>query len=98
MNISSLISAIIYIDRFCELNRYVLCMNNIYRIFLTACLLSIKFNEDINNNIKYYPEIAGIPAYDLNNLELYLFFKLKCSLYIDYDIYQSYFEYFCKQL
>jgi ribosomal protein L30E len=96
MNISSLICAIIYIDRFCELNRYVLCMNNIHRIFLTACLLSIKFNEDINNNIKYYAQIAGIPVYDLNNLELYFFFKLKCSLYVDSDFYQNYFEYFCK--
>ena len=96
MNISSLIMAIIYIDRFCETNRYVLCMNNIHRIFLTACLLSIKFNEDINLNIKYFADIAGIPVFDLNNLELYLCVKLKCSLFVDYDIYQKYFDYFSK--
>jgi len=96
MNISSLIMAIIYIDRFCEINRYVLSMNNIHRILLTACLLSIKFNEDININTKYYAEVAGIPVLDLNNLEFYLCVKLKFSLFVDYDFYQKYFEYFCK--
>ena len=58
MNISSLIMSIIYIDRFCEINRYVLCMNNIHKILLTACLVSIKFNEDINISTKYYSEVA----------------------------------------
>ena len=96
MNISSLIMSIIYIDRFCENNRYVLCMNNIHKLLLTACLLSIKFNEDINISTKFYAEIAGIPVYDLNNLELYLCVKLKFSLFVDYDIYQKYFDYFCK--
>ena len=96
MNISSLIMSIIYIDRFCEFNRYVLCMNNIHRILLTACLLSIKFNEDINISSKYYAEVAGIPVYDLNNLEIYLCVKLKFSLFVSCDIYQKYYEYFCK--
>ena len=96
MNISSLILSIIYIDRFCEINRYVLCMNNIHRILLTACLLSIKFNEDINISPKYYAEVAGIPVYDLNNLEIYLCVKLKFSLFVSCDIYQNYYEYFCK--
>jgi hypothetical protein len=96
MNISSLILSIIYIDRFCEINRYVLCMNNIHRLLLTACLLSIKFNEDINISPKYYAEVAGIPVYDLNNLEIYLCVKLKFSLFVSCDIYQNYYEYFCK--
>jgi len=96
MNISTLIVSIIYIDRFCEINRYVLSMNNIHRILLTACLLSIKFNEDKNIKSKYYADVAGIPFYDLNNLEFYLYVKLKFSLFVDYNIYQKYFEYFCK--
>ena len=50
----------------------------------------------INLNIKYYADIAGIPVFDLNNLELYLCVKLKCSLFVDYDIYQKYFDYFSK--
>ena len=96
MNISSLIISIIYIDRFTELNGYVLSLKNIHRIFLTACLLSFKFNEDININTKYYANVAGIPVQDLNNLEFYLIVNLNFSLFVDYDTYQKYFEYFCK--
>ena len=96
MNISSLIISIIYIDKFCELNGYILSMKNIHKILLTACLLSIKFNEDVNINTKYYANVAGIPVQDLNNLEFHLIVKLEFSLFVDYDIYQKYFEYFCK--
>ena len=98
MNISSLILSVIYIDRFSELNGYILSMKNIHRIILAACLLSIKFNEDVNVSSKYYASIAGIPVYDLNNLEFYLFVKLQFGLFVDYDIYQKYFEYFCKPM
>ena len=52
MNISTLINAIIYIDIFCEKNKYILCMNNIYLILCSSCLLSIKFNEDVSVNLK----------------------------------------------
>ena len=96
MNISTLIMSIIYIDRFCEYENYVISMNNIHKLLLSACLLSIKFNEDISISSKYYSEIAGIPVYDLNNLEFYLCVKLRFSLYVDYNLYQKYFEYFCK--
>ena len=96
MNISTLIISIIYIDKFCEMNGYILSLKNIHRILLTACLLSIKFNEDGNVNTKYYTNVAGIPVQDLNNLEFYLIVKLEFSLFVDYETYQKYFEYFCK--
>ena len=96
MNISSLIMSIIYIDRLCEINNYVLCMNNIHKILLTACLVSFKYNEDINISTKYYAEIAGISIYELNYLEFYFCVKLKFSFFVEYDIYQKYFEYFLK--
>mgnify|MGYP002626101959 CR=1 FL=1 len=98
MNISSLILAVIYIDRFSELNGYILSMKNIHRIILAACLLSIKFNEDVNFNAKYYSSIAGIPIYELNKLEFYLIVKLQFWLFVDFGTYQKYFEYFCKPI
>lgn len=97
MSISTLIMSIIYIDKFCEINKYILSLKNIHRILIASCLLSIKFNEDINVNTKYYANIAGVSANDLNNLEFYLYIKLKFSLYVDYDLYYKYFEYFCKK-
>ena len=98
MNISTLILSIIYIDRFCETNGYILSLNNVHRILLAACLLSLKFNEDVNIDAQYYANIAGVPINDLNNLECYLYVKLKFSLFVEYDFYQKYFEYFSKSI
>ncbi len=94
MDISSLITSIIYIDRFCDKNNYNLTKNNIFRILLTACLLSIKFNEDIIVNYKTYSEIACVSVEDLKNLELYMYLKLHFSLHVKYDLYKSYYKYF----
>ena len=30
------------------MNRYILCINNIHRILMASCILSIKFNEDLS--------------------------------------------------
>ena len=98
MNISTLILSIIYIDRFCETNGYILSLNNVHRILLAACLLSLKFNEDVNIDAQYYANIAGVPINDLNNLECYLYVKLKFSLFVEHDLYQKYFEYFSKSI
>ena len=93
MSISTLVMSIIYIDKFCELNKYILSLKNVHRILIAACLLSIKFNED-SISTKYYSKIVGTTDCDLNNLELYLFIKLQFSLFVDYDYYQKYFDYF----
>ena len=94
MDISSLITSIIYIDRFCDKNNYYLTQNNIFRILLSACLLSIKFNEDIIVDYKTYSEIACVSVEDLKNLELYMYLKLHFSLHVKYDLYKSYYKYF----
>ena len=96
MNLSTLIISIIYIDRFCELNSYYISMNNIHNIFLTACLLSLKFNEDKTISSKYYSYVAGIPVFILNNFEFYFCQKLKFSFFVEPNLYQQYFEYFCQ--
>ena len=70
MSISTLIMSIIYIDKFCEINKYILSLKNIHRILIASCLLSIKFNED-SISTKYYSKIAGTNDIDLNNLEIY---------------------------
>lgn len=93
INISTIIIAIIYIDMFCEKYKYVLCFNNIYLMFLTACLLSIKFNEDKYISSEFYAEICEIPVEYLNELEKYLCLKLRYSLYVKDTEYNSYYNY-----
>ena len=94
MDISTLITSIIYIDSFCDINNYCLTQNNIYRILLSACILSLKFHEDIIVNYKSYADIAGVSVADLKNLEFYMYKKLHFSLNVKYDLYNSYYNYF----
>lgn len=94
MDISSLILAIIYIDQFCDSYKYVLSSHNIHRILMTACLISIKFNEDYIVSTKKYGEIAGVSAKDLYCLEYQMYFALNCSLLVDESYYSKYFDYF----
>ena len=95
MSISTLIISIMYIDKFCELNKYILSLKNVHRILIASCLLSIKFNED-SISTSYYSKIVGTTDYDLNNLELYFYIKLQFSLFENEDDYQKYFDYFTK--
>jgi hypothetical protein len=44
IEISSLISTFIYIDRFIDMCDVKLCVYNVHRIFLTAIVISIKYN------------------------------------------------------
>ena len=94
MNISSLILAIIYIDKMCEKNSYILCFNNIHRLILSSCLLSIKFNEDISFHNDLYARISGESVENVNQLEYEFYVLLNFSLFVDYNYYEKYFEYF----
>ena len=94
MEISTLINSIIYIDNFCDKNKYYLTPNNIFRILLSACILSLKFNEDITVNYKTYADIAAVSVQDLKNLEFYMYLKLHFSLNVKYHLYKSYYDYF----
>ena len=94
IDISTLIISIIYIDRFCHKNKYILTINNIYRILLSAILLSIKFNQDDITSNKAYSEIAFVSVEDLNILELTMYLKLHFSLKVNDKLYQKYYDYF----
>ena len=94
MDISTLINAIIYVDNFCEKNNYILCMNNVYLVLLSACLLSFKFNEDVPINLKNYAQIAGISLENLINLEFSLHINLQFDLFVKEELYQTYYDYF----
>ena len=94
MNISTLINAIIYIDRFCYYNKYILTINNIYRILISACLLSLKFNQDDKITNQKYSEIVRISMKELKILEFQMYLRLQFSLVVKNDLYKKYFDYF----
>ena len=96
MNISTLILSVIYIDLFCEKYKYVLTLNNIYRLILISVFISLKYNEDTLINAKTYAAIAGVSPEDLNNLEYQMCGALDFSFYVKSEYYQQYFVYFSK--
>ncbi len=96
MNISTLILSVIYIDQFCEKFRYILTLNNIYRLILIAIYISLKYNEDIFFNASEYAAIAGVSPEDLKNLEFQMCIALDFSFFVASDYYQQYFVYFSK--
>ena len=96
MNISTLILSVIYIDLFCERFKYVLTLNNIYRLIIIAIYISLKYNEDIFVNTKTYAAIAGVTPDDLKNMEFQMCVALDFSFFVKSDYYQQYFVYFSK--
>ena len=96
MDISSLILGVIYIDKMCEKEKYVLSFNNINRLILAACLLSIKFNEDSSFSNVIFARIGGVSVELLNKLEYDFYVLMDFFLYVDFVYYQKYFVYFSK--
>ena len=66
---NTLISSLIFIDRFCELSKTTLTYYNIHRILFASIIIAIKYNEDSFYDNKYYSEIAGVNLKELKMLE-----------------------------
>ena len=94
IDISTLIISIIYIDTFCDINRYILCLNNIHRIIIASLILSIKFNEDFSFGNDYYAQMANFSVDLLNRLEYEFYVMMNFKLMVNEDIYRKYYAYF----
>ena len=90
---NTLIIALIYIDRICDLGHITLTYYNIHRILFTSVIIAIKYNEDCFYDNKYYSEIAGVKLSELNNLENTFVQKCNFMFYISDDIFEKYSRY-----
>ena len=90
---NTLIIALIYIDRICDLGHITLTYYNIHRILFTSVIIAIKYNEDCFYDNKYYSEIAGVKLNELNNLENTFVQKCNFMFYISDDIFEKYSRY-----
>ena len=87
---STLVLALIYIDRFCKLGKIMLTYYNIHRIIFIAVLIAIKYNEDKFFQNDYYSKIAGIPIYELKKLEYTFFCMCDFNMYISDETFDKY--------
>ena len=86
--INTLICSLIYIDRINKIK--AINEFNIHRIFFTAVLVAIKYNEDIIFNNDYYSKVAGVKLNEINKMELEFISLLDFNLYIDPEEFGSY--------
>lgn len=93
--VSSFVLALIYIDRICsnKKNNISLIENNIFKLFLAAITLAIKFNEDYYDANNYFAKVGGITLVEMNMLEKEFLNLIDFRMWVDEDIYIKYNDY-----
>ena len=89
---STLIIALIYIDRLLKNQKIVLSIFNVHRILLTAILLAIKYNEDEIYDNSFFARIFGITTKELNKLENKFLDLIEFKLFITKKTFQLYYD------
>uniref|UniRef100_A0A6A7GCF6 Protein CNPPD1 n=1 Tax=Hirondellea gigas TaxID=1518452 RepID=A0A6A7GCF6_9CRUS len=85
------ILALIYIDRLIKNNpQFALNSLNVHRILITGIMTAAKFFDDQYYNNVYYGKVGGVPAGEINTLELEFLFMINFSLYVSSDEYDQY--------
>lgn len=92
---STLIIALIYVDRICseKTNKLVLIDNNIFKLFLTATILAIKYNEDFYDDNAYFAKVGGITLNEMNILEKEFLDLINFRLFVSVEIFSKYNNY-----
>ena len=90
---TTLILALIYIDRICEIAEITITYYNIHRLLFAAILIAIKYNEDIYFENTYYSQIAGISVKELKKIEYCFLDLINFNLYVYETQYMKYKNY-----
>lgn len=86
---SVFVTALIYVERLAKKgDLYLVNYLNVHRLFATALLLAIKYNDDEHYGNSYYAEVFGMRGLDeVNYLEAQLLNLLNFNLYVSPDDY-----------
>ena len=90
---NTIIIALIYIDRICEIAKIMLNPYNIHKIIFTAILLAIKYNEDIIFNFEYYSKVAGISIKEMQILERDFSILIRFKFFVSKEYFEKYKKY-----
>lgn len=91
---STLVLALIYIDRICGKRDFELNKFNIHKFLFTAIMVAIKYNEDKIYDIKCFSKIGGISGRTLNKLEFHFLELIDYELFVQKEEYKNYCDYF----
>ncbi len=85
---NTLICSLIYLDEIDK--KKPITEFNIHRIFFSAVLISIKYNEDDIFKNDYYAKISGVTLNEINKMESNFISLLDFNLYISPIIFEKY--------
>jgi hypothetical protein len=87
---STLIVALIYIDRLCCYGNYKINEKNIHRVILVALISAVKYNEDDIYANSFYAKVGGVTEKELYALESEFFKMIKFRFFIKEDVFLQY--------
>lgn len=87
---STMIIALVYIDRVVDSSHVIITEYNIHRLLFTSILCASKYNEDSVYDNTYYSEIAGVSIKELNSMEASLAEMLDFKFFVDTDEFNTY--------
>ena len=94
---STLIIAMIYIDRICK-EKVFLNEFNIHRIMLISIYMAYTYNEDCIYDNKYLALVSGLSKSEMILLEEDFLDLIEFKLYVSEGIYEQYKKYFFRDL
>lgn len=88
IEISTFLMMSIYIDLFCERNRFLLTKYNVLRMVFSAAMIALKYNEDMIYKDEIYAKIGGVTTDEMLELESHF------AIGIDYRVFVKEGHYF----
>ena len=88
----TIISAGIFIERWCSTTSTSLSFDNIFKLLLAAMLAAVKSREDEFYSNSYYATIWGLPLSLVNKMETDFLNEIEWELYITEDQYLHFIE------
>ena len=89
---STLVIALIYIDRLLSNQNIELSKYNVHRILLAAILAAIKYNEDEIYDNYSFAKIFAVSSKELNKLENKFLDLIEFKLFVSDEIFQLYYD------
>jgi len=89
---STIIISLIYIDIFLNVDKENLFLteNNIYKIYLAAIILAIKYNEDYFDDNQYFSKVGGVSLTEINTLEREFLKIIDYRLFVNENLFKVY--------
>lgn len=87
---STLILALIYIDRITRKRKIFVNEYNVYRLFFMSVVVATKYNEDKHYSNTYYAKIGGVELEQLNQMECEFVMSINFDLFVEAKVFDKY--------